>query len=131
VSLCIDALGDKDYQSRGTACGALIAFGADAVPSLIQALNHQDPIVRDNVVAALSRIGPAVDGALEALARALDDPAVAYRAACDLGDMGSPGLPVLVHALKSGRLALRQLAAGSLAGRARRPSLRSLSSSRR
>jgi HEAT repeat protein len=68
-------------EVRRRAALALAHFGAEAVPTLVQALADQDGSVRAAASRALGEIGPAASDALPALVNAVDDPSAAVQEA--------------------------------------------------
>lgn len=79
---------------------ALARIGPPAVPSLVQALSHQDPLVRREAAKVLMRMGPDAKDAAPELTRLLDDPDQMVRkyATKALGNIG-PDAAVAVPAL--------------------------------
>ena len=61
------------WTVKETASDALGRIGEEAVPSLVEALNHPDPDVREQAARALSLIGPKAVGAVPELIKLLDD----------------------------------------------------------
>jgi HEAT repeat protein len=67
-----------DFRARvAHAFGRAGRNAATALPALLQALSSGDPHIRFAGLWALGEIGPARPGVLEALTRALEDPAAA------------------------------------------------------
>jgi HEAT repeat protein len=78
------------WTVKETSSDALGRIGEAAVPSLIQALSHPDPDVREQAARALALIGPKSAPAVPDLIRLLDDVSdqVRRQAARALGQIG-------------------------------------------
>jgi HEAT repeat protein len=84
----IGLLAEKDALTRRLAGDALVAIGSQAVPQLLEAMQHGDPSVRIETVRALAKIGD--QSAIPALFEALEDGSalVEYWASEGLEKMG-------------------------------------------
>jgi HEAT repeat protein len=98
----IDFLQDQDWQVRTTALRVLAEFGSragNAVPLLIQYLDHDDKLVRSGVAQALYAIGPPwTEPAIDALIARLNDTEsgeIRGRAARALTRIGAPARQVV------------------------------------
>ena len=94
----------REPTEQEIAAAALGRIGRAAVPSLIQALGHRDPEVREQAALVLARIGPDAHNAVPELTAALDDDNTAVRkaAARALGQIGpaaDAAVPALMRAL--------------------------------
>ena len=89
----------QDSVSPARARQQLVSIGKPAVPSLIEALTHDNKWVRWEAAKSLSQIGDPAAGT--AMARALEDKVFGIRwlAAEGLIAMGPDGLPPLLQAL--------------------------------
>ena len=67
----IGMLAEKDALTRRLAGDALVAIGHQAVPQLLEAMQHDDQFVRIEAVRALAKIGD--QSAIPALFEALED----------------------------------------------------------
>lgn len=90
----------SDVSDQEIAAEALARIGPPAVPSLVQALQHNDPLVRREAARVLMRMGPDAKAAAPELTRLLDDEDEMVRkyAAKALGNIG-PEAAVAVPAL--------------------------------
>jgi hypothetical protein len=93
------------WTVKETASDALGRIGEAAVPSLIEALNHPDPEVREQAARALSLIGPKSVAAVPELIKLLDDESepVRRQAARALGQVGpaaKAAIPALIRQLE-------------------------------
>ena len=80
----------EDWDLSETAVDSLGRIGAPAVPALINALEHHDPLLRVQAAKVLARIGPEAKQSVTALVRSLDDDNEIVRkaAARALGQIG-------------------------------------------
>ena len=100
----------------------LVVMGADAVPSLMDALGDENHWVQFEAAQVLAEIGPAAKPAIPALLTLLNDPVAdqmdsvsAPAAAAEaLAAIGAPALPHLIQSLASENPAVRQHAACAL-----------------
>ena len=93
------------WTVKETASDALGRIGEAAVPSLIEALNHSDPEVREQAARALALIGPKSVAAVPELVKLLDDESepVRRQAARALGQVGpaaKAAIPALIKQLE-------------------------------
>jgi HEAT repeat protein len=93
------------WTVKETASDALGRIGEAAVPSLIQALSHPDPEVREQAARSLAVIGPKSVAAVPELIRLLDDESepVRRQAARALGQVGpaaKAAIPALIRQLE-------------------------------
>lgn len=83
-------LGQHDLEERNALTGDVAAFGAAAVPALVEALGSDDDVVRRHAADILCYIGhPDAETATEALGAAVEDPEaqVALAALMALGEL--------------------------------------------
>lgn len=69
----IEQLKTTNEQQRSQTIESLVNLGKSAVPALINALQNQDPGVRNGAAIALGKIGKDANEAVPALKKALDD----------------------------------------------------------
>lgn len=69
----IEQLKTTDEQQHSQTIESLVSLGKSAVPALIDALQNQDPAVRNGAAIALGKIGKDANEAVPALKKALDD----------------------------------------------------------
>jgi HEAT repeat protein len=113
------ALGDQDAEVRQKAGSALAAIGPNAIPFLIKALEHSNPLVRAVAATSLGQLSPADRAAIRPLIRALRDtePSVRLQVAAALGHFGaaaSAAVPGLIESLQSPSAELRSAAVRAL-----------------
>jgi HEAT repeat protein len=94
----------RQPTEQEVAATALGRIGRAAVPSLITALRHRDPQVREQAAAVLARIGPQAYEAVPDLTAALDDQdsdvrKTAARALGQIGPAAADAVPALMRAL--------------------------------
>jgi HEAT repeat protein len=118
---------EPDGRARRSVAYAVGNFGpeaAEARPDLERALDHKDPLVRQNAAWALGRLKEAAArSGVERLAQALrdEDALVRRDAAAALGDIGRPTATPALRALigcvgQEKEAAVRSVAIGSLVG---------------
>lgn len=73
VNSYIQQLKTTNPQERSGAIESLVSLGKPAVPALIDALQNQDPAVRNGAAIALGKIGKDASAAIPALKKALGD----------------------------------------------------------
>ena len=107
VQSLIRQLGSWNLETRTSATDALVRMGGYAVPTLCQALHHQEQEVRAGAVEALGKIGGSE--AIRALLETLDrgDPILITRATEALARYGKPTLEPLLAAMQEGSLDMR------------------------
>lgn len=96
IAALVGALGDEDGETRKYAVRALIKFGSEAVPSLVEALESQAPLVRRYAVRGLGEIrDPTAAGPLLAVEGKIDRQVFLWA----LGRLGDPrGYPLIAPA---------------------------------
>jgi len=103
-------LAEENMTYRRAAVKALGAIGADAVPTLVESLLHNDnPTIRASCTKALAQVSfnhpnePFPAEGVRGLKMALDDPnpVVHIAAVMALGQIGRPVLDILIEALKT------------------------------
>ena len=104
---------------RSAAVESLARIGAAAVPSLVEALEDEDVLIRAGACDTLGRIGSDAASAVPALIEALGDERMAVRAASamaveKLGPTADAAVPALVRALGDEYYLVRRSAAGAL-----------------
>lgn len=114
-----DALADAEQNCRVEAVKSLGRLGREAVPLLLQALEHADAYVRREATASLGKLGQAAADAVPALSGALRDPDTKVRmgAATALGQVGpaaQQAIPQMIQILRDPNLILCRLASQSL-----------------
>jgi HEAT repeat protein len=114
------ALADPDAAVRASAVQGLGAFGAAAVPLLVEALKSPEAVVRQEAVWALQQLGPIAWKAVPVLTMVLDDPdrvvcRGAVRALAAVGPAAHPAIPALARSLQASDMVLCRLAASALA----------------
>ncbi|MBH8563425.1 HEAT repeat domain-containing protein [Nostoc sp. CENA67] len=106
----MDILKEEDVIYRRAAVKALGAIGSDAIPLLIeQLLNSDNVTIQSSCAKALTQIAvnypdtPFPDEALQALKTALNDPnpVVGLTSVMALGEIGVPGLDILIESLET------------------------------
>ncbi len=110
---------DDDLLFQAEVVFRLGEIGADAVPSLIEALSHESSLVRAGAGFVIRSIGPEAKAATPALIEALEDSDVNVRAAAAdaLGSIGSAAKaagPALTEATQDEDGLVRQRAAEAL-----------------
>ncbi|GBF81054.1 HEAT repeat domain-containing protein [Aphanothece sacrum] len=110
ISRLISILDNEDVIYRRAAVKALGVIGADAVPSVVEALLHSDNVtVRGSAAKALAQIAvnyrdlPFPEAGLQGLKAAINDPnpVVHIASVMALGEMGSPAFDILVESLNT------------------------------
>ena len=84
----VEALGQEDNTLRHAAVEAVLRYGAEAIPALLAALEHRQPLLRENAVELLGM--QANETVVPALVTRLTDDSVAVRQAAvrALGTLG-------------------------------------------
>ncbi len=110
ISVLTDALKDKNQDVRQAATTALTAFGAKAVPALVDGL--KDAETRQMALTALGEIGHDAEKALPALYKLFIDPKAGLQSqvAQTMGKIGSPAVAYLKKALDHKNNSIRQSA---------------------
>jgi HEAT repeat protein len=108
----VETLTGSDVRLRREAADALVNMGAGAVPTLADALNNPEQVLRWRVASVLGDIGADAAAAVPALTKALKDPDEQVRlyATLALGDVGpaaKSAIPALIDALKDSDLYVR------------------------
>lgn len=90
-------LGDGDGWQRDALSDAFRKLGDAGVPALVTALRSEDADVRDHAVEALGYLGEHAAGAVDEVARLVEDPhePVRLTSVSTLGQLGEAALPVL------------------------------------
>jgi HEAT repeat protein len=117
---CVAAVQGTDANVAWTAIRALGASGQDVVPTLLAALNDEDPTIRIVSASALGTIGPSAKDVVNALAALVpdEDRGVRRAAALALGEIGPEAkgaVSTLVAALGDERPYVRRTASWVLA----------------
>jgi HEAT repeat protein len=91
----------SDVPDQELAAEALARIGSPAVPSLVQALTHRDPLVRREATRVLMRMGPDAKTAAPELTRLLDDEdelvrKYAAKAIANIGPDAAVAVPALM-----------------------------------
>ena len=115
----IEAMKREGPGIREPIAAALVKIGPDAVPLLMEALAHDDELVRARSVYALREMGPAAKAAVPALIEALqDDDAWVYdyamKALIQLIHLAPEVEPALVNALKHKNSLVRERSVAAL-----------------
>jgi HEAT repeat protein len=98
------ALRDKDDTVCHFASESLRSYEKHAVPVFLEALKDQNAAVRREAAGGLGELAYYAESAIPALGEVLlkdQDPGVRRTAAYALANIGKPGVPVLITALKS------------------------------
>jgi HEAT repeat protein len=116
VAPLVTMLGDDDRFVRSRAAYALALIGTPVIPALSEALDHENPGVRQSSVTVLGKIGGTE--AIRALVRALGDPSpdVRLEAISALVKQAEDAFGALSEALKERNPLVSQGAALALAG---------------
>ena len=119
IDALIRALDEEDLLIYAVAQSALAGIGVDAVPRLIEALDHQSGQVRAGAAYALRDIGPDAKAAVPALTKFLKNQDAHARqvAAQALGNIGSDAktaIPTLRQAIQDEDETVRRLAREAL-----------------
>jgi HEAT repeat protein len=109
-----------DEGAMDDAIASLAALGPPVVPQLVKAMEDPLPMVRSQVAAVLTRLGPASAPAVPALTRGLsdEDANVRWNCANALGAIGKPArsaLPALEKMSKEPMRAIAQAASDAMA----------------
>jgi HEAT repeat protein len=120
VAALIELLHGDECATAARVLSFARAEASDAVPPLVDLLDHKEANVRWNAARTLGKIGPGAKTAVPALVVRLredSDPAVREHAAEALGDIGpdaKEGVPALVQALRDENAKVRRDSARSL-----------------
>lgn len=120
-ALLAKRLGDGDGWQRDALSDAFRKLGEISIPALVEALDSEDPDVRDHAVEALGYLGDHADSAVDAIeARVTDEhPPVRLTAVSALGQLGEVADPALRRVAESDDEVLSALAKRFLDGRRR------------
>ncbi len=94
----ITALEDEDWRVRFRVVNTLAGIGQEAVPNLLNKLNHKNPIVRKGAVEALGEMKIADPEIIEKIGERLNDKieTVRGKAADSLRNIGKQSIPTLI-----------------------------------
>lgn len=94
----ISALEDKDWRVRYRVVNTLAELGEESIPSLLDSLDHNNPIVRKEAIEALGEIKKSDPKILDKLHLLLNDTeeTVRGKAADALRNIGKDSIPVLI-----------------------------------
>lgn len=112
TAVLVRRLGDGDELQRDALSDAFRKLGEASVPALVEALDDEDPYVRDHAVEALGYLGEHADSAVDAIeARVADEhPPVRLTAVSALGQLGEVANPALQRVAASDDETLARLA---------------------
>ncbi len=113
VQALIRALGDPEGRVAPIAATALASLGEPTVPALEAALPESPPAIQMHLVETLGRIGQGAASSAPVLAELVEaeDEKLRLSVIGALSDIGRAGLPILVDALGSDRVDVRENAA--------------------
>ncbi|MHA1131014.1 MAG: HEAT repeat domain-containing protein [Candidatus Helarchaeota archaeon] len=98
IPTLLTTLEDNDWRVRYRAINTLVQICEDAVPSLLEVINHKNPLVRKGVIETLGEIQLANPKVIEGIANSLKDrnEGVRGKAADALRSIGKESIPALI-----------------------------------
>ncbi|MHA2086473.1 MAG: HEAT repeat domain-containing protein, partial [Candidatus Thorarchaeota archaeon] len=118
IPTLVGTLEDKDWRVRYRSIDTLAEIGDDAIPALIDALNHNNQIVRKGAVEALGEMRITDPDVLNSMAVLLKDKVESVRgkAADALRTCGKESIPILTDAYDTSSKSMKILIISSIGG---------------